>query len=322
MESSRGWSDRSRRRYRRSWSTSTRLFILSLQTPADSYQVIVSFIVTAHATFVLIIFGYLTFSFEDICINGADDKMVECIRRCGRKLYRRTRHILTKNLRRTRTDAIDFSSEDFLVLDRTEQEDSPTRKDRIDRFRDFMLALSDQQLVTGLAMLVAGFGRFRDITIYSTSVVTALAYFSSSVHMGTLDFITTYLRAHRLLNIVRAFSMVCICLSLVCLLALSISDSFWVKRNKTDIFAICAFYHFSSNWARYVVLGRGWSIVSLLFVFTQRLWTLYSKAGPTPQGQHFLVTGALLARKRDRFDYRGEACKNIAKRYVVMRRGL
>jgi len=52
-------------------------------------------------------------------------------------------------------------------------------------FENLILAFSDQQLVTGLAILIAAYCK-GDITIYSFQVASALAWFSSTIHLATL----------------------------------------------------------------------------------------------------------------------------------------
>jgi hypothetical protein len=52
-------------------------------------------------------------------------------------------------------------------------------------FETFILTLSDQQLVTGLAILIAGFLKC-DISIYLFNNVWAFAWFSCTTHLATL----------------------------------------------------------------------------------------------------------------------------------------
>jgi hypothetical protein len=52
-------------------------------------------------------------------------------------------------------------------------------------FEQFILAFSDQQLVTGLAILISA--HFKgDITVYSFQVASALGWFSTTIHLATL----------------------------------------------------------------------------------------------------------------------------------------
>jgi hypothetical protein len=52
-------------------------------------------------------------------------------------------------------------------------------------FEAIILAFSDQQLVTGLALLISIYIK-GDITVYTFQVATSLAWFSSTIHLATL----------------------------------------------------------------------------------------------------------------------------------------
>lgn len=55
-----------------------------------------------------------------------------------------------------------------------------------------VLSLSDQQLLTGLAVLIAGFWTHCSISVYHFALVNDLAWFSASVHLITLDMLQDY----------------------------------------------------------------------------------------------------------------------------------
>lgn len=59
--------------------------------------------------------------------------------------------------------------------------------------RKVVLSLSDQQLLTGLAVLIAGFWTHCTISVYHSALVSDLAWFSASVHCTTLTAIRSYL---------------------------------------------------------------------------------------------------------------------------------
>jgi hypothetical protein len=65
--------------------------------------------------------------------------------------------------------------------------------------RKLILALSDQQIVTGIAILGAGFAGMRDgsITVYHFHLVVYLAWMSSSVHLSALTILRPWLYYHR-----------------------------------------------------------------------------------------------------------------------------
>ena len=78
-----------------------------------------------------------------------------------------------------------------------------------------ILSVSDQQLLTGIAVLIAGFWTHCSISVYHFSLVNDLAFFSSLVHMITLDVLQSYLRAKKTVRNWRVVLMSCTALSLI-----------------------------------------------------------------------------------------------------------
>ncbi len=74
----------------------------------------------------------------------------------------------------------------------------------------FILTLSDQQLVTGLAILVSGIANQSRLTLYEFSVMVGLALFSSTTHLVTLDALRIYLKTHSLIRHVRVVGIVAV----------------------------------------------------------------------------------------------------------------
>lgn len=252
-------------------------------------------------------------------MSRADDKIVECIRRSMRKLVKLIRYSLKlQRAHSTENDNAQPSHSD--TADRPESEDHPARKYRIEAVRDFMLALSDQQLVTGLAMLVAGFGRWTEITVYSANVVVALAYFSTSVHMGTLDFLTTYLRRHGIVKGCRVFAMLCTVILLTFLLLLQLSPNWPFQYKRSNLFLICAFWNFSKGGDVLTVnaISGIYVICFLIWQHWQRITTLYSTSGLLPQGQDHWTKQKLEKHSLQWLDYKTILCKQQARKLIIM----
>lgn len=74
----------------------------------------------------------------------------------------------------------------------------------------FILTLSDQQLVTGLAILVSGTLNKDKLTIYELSMLLSLAWFSTTTHLATLDALQIYLNKHRFIRHIRVCGMLAI----------------------------------------------------------------------------------------------------------------
>lgn len=71
-----------------------------------------------------------------------------------------------------------------------------------------ILAISDQQLVTGLAMLIGAFSQLNcGISFYHWQVATTLAWFASITHLATLPFLQEFLQRHNFLLCLRVMLM-------------------------------------------------------------------------------------------------------------------
>lgn len=82
-----------------------------------------------------------------------------------------------------------------------------TRAKRIEALSRFILSLSDQQLVTGLAILIAALANRCLISFYEFNIVISLAWFSSTTHLATLDVLQEYLVANPVIRNWRVLGM-------------------------------------------------------------------------------------------------------------------
>ena len=110
--------------------------------------------------------GYVTDSLPGVNLNEVDDIVIELLRK-----------ITPLGALPKRQKA--GSSED------EKQRYHEAQKKRQEAFEGFVLALSDQQLITGLALLIAAFSKC-DISINSFTTATALSWFSCTTHLATL----------------------------------------------------------------------------------------------------------------------------------------
>ncbi|GME50740.1 hypothetical protein GTA08_BOTSDO08528 [Neofusicoccum parvum] len=69
---------------------------------------------------------------------------------------------------------------------------SPWRKKAASALEQFVLSLSDQQLVTGTAILLAVFAGPCDVSVISFRTATSMAWFSSTTHLTTLSILQGY----------------------------------------------------------------------------------------------------------------------------------
>ncbi len=78
-----------------------------------------------------------------------------------------------------------------------------------------LLNLSDQQLLTGLAVLIASFVTHCSISVYHFSLAGELAWFSATVHLATLDVLQHHIKHRPFTQHVRAILMICLAILLL-----------------------------------------------------------------------------------------------------------
>ncbi|KAI9369221.1 hypothetical protein BJX61DRAFT_545802 [Aspergillus egyptiacus] len=74
--------------------------------------------------------------------------------------------------------------------------------------RRVVLAMSDQQLVTGIAILIGGYSQLHcALSLYHWQIITTLTWFSTTTHLASLPFLQQYLRKHRYIFYLRVLLM-------------------------------------------------------------------------------------------------------------------
>lgn len=107
-----------------------------------------------------------------------------------------------------------YNEFDNLILKRESRADDGRR---VETFRGFLLAMSDQQLLSGLALVITinlirnGVADLdTEITGYAYNNAVILAYFSCTIHLATLGSLRGYLQKRGFLKHARVVLMVCI----------------------------------------------------------------------------------------------------------------
>ncbi|KAK0112418.1 hypothetical protein ONS96_001661 [Cadophora gregata f. sp. sojae] len=138
--------------------------------------VIIAFIAASLITFISVILGYVTYSIDEEQLNYVDSLVIPHIRWL---------------LHMGAGDTISVA----------------TKKLRTETMTQFILALSDQQLVTGLAILITGYAQRCTISGHHFQLIANLAWFSSTTHLSTLAVLQKYLIRHPVIKHIR---VVCI----------------------------------------------------------------------------------------------------------------
>ena len=103
-----------------------------------------------------------------------------------------------------------------------------------------MLAYSDQQCITGIAILLSGYSQILTMTVYDWQILVDLAWFSSITHLTTLTCLRHYFRQRRALSVLR---IACMTVNAV-ILAVSIGSTGWQMWNV----GIPAWCLFDTSW--------------------------------------------------------------------------
>ncbi|KAK0704390.1 hypothetical protein B0H67DRAFT_591272 [Lasiosphaeris hirsuta] len=116
----------------------------------------------------------------------------------------------------------------FFWREQDEKEEVPMKRKRaeIDAFEGFILSFSDQQLVTGLAILVTLYAKSCHVSVYSFQVATGLAFFSLVLHLSTLAVLRERIAQNVWVRGVRFAAMIIFGVMMLASLVLSQSASF------------------------------------------------------------------------------------------------
>lgn len=118
-----------------------------------------------------------------------------------------------------------------------------------------VLAMSDQQLVTGLAITISGYSQLvYGISFYHWRLITTLAWFSTATHLATLLFLGDYLKTNTYIWYARIFCMTALAVMLaVAIVPTGLSTSRRPPQNEEGsiplgIPARCAFDFIDSDY--------------------------------------------------------------------------
>ncbi|KAL4782807.1 hypothetical protein BJX76DRAFT_358621 [Aspergillus varians] len=216
--------------------------------------VIASFIAAALTAFFTLILGFTTYSIPTELINDVDGIVIRALRTLFASL--RTRLHLPS-------------------ITQTDGEEG--HEDRLRAFQSFMLSVSDQVLVSNMAILIATFVKYADITLYSVNVIIALGCVASTVHLAMMPLLVQSMREHHIIKASRCLSMVAGAIMLVILLLLQASDT-W--RDAAHIYFRCALrdFHINKGYDLIGLLTQFLVIVSIIYGNCEVIWLLFSKS--------------------------------------------
>jgi hypothetical protein len=165
-------------------------------------QVLAAFFASATITIVAVLAAYLSDSLDPVLLSNLDKSVI------------------------SRSNTIWCKLWGPQVGNDADRDDAENRDRRREVFMRFILAMSDQQLVTGLAILISGVSNQYKITNYEFQVILGLAWFSTTTHLATLSALRQFFRARKPLCHIRVFGMIIVLILLIYAFFLTNFDSF------------------------------------------------------------------------------------------------
>jgi hypothetical protein len=195
------------------------------------FQVLYAYLISAILAIVAIVYGYLSDSLPESYLNETDRTVIASFQAC-----------LPSEKNAARIIAVYDRFKSLVLFGRPSKPHRKlTRRQREEVVKRFILTLSDQQLATGLALLIAAVANQCTLTVWEFQLAFSLAWFSSTTHLATLDCLREYFLAHGAVRNWRVSGMVALLLLLMYSLVMSMASV-------DDTIPIqCTFYFFGEK---------------------------------------------------------------------------
>ena len=142
---------------------------------------------------------------------------------------------------------------------------------------------SDQQIVTGLSILAAGYAKRCTINVYHWQVIVYLAWMSSGTHLITLSVLRIYLREKHILRVVRVAGMLILFVMLCIAIVPTGSQTYYsiineeipIEGSACGVPSACFWHHEYWNGWRW---DAGFSLFLLVSNYTSRAAGLFESS--------------------------------------------
>jgi hypothetical protein len=155
---------------------------------------------TAFITFLAVVYGYLSRSLPEKYYNELDSRLLTLFEKFLQHLPRLPRLPRLRIPKWNRNHNREHQEAELATQPPDKDQIQKAKKERdnmkVESLQRFILALSDQQLVTGFAILTAGILKACTISWWEFQIVVNLAWFSSTTHLSTLVVLWEYLQDH------------------------------------------------------------------------------------------------------------------------------
>lgn len=168
-----------------------------------------------------------------------------------------------------------------------------------------VLALSDQQLLTGLAILIAGLCQLCSISVYHFSVVSDLAWFSSSVHFTTLGILEGYFREEKR-RTYRNWRVILMCVMCMLMVATLVMQGHKAWSESWNSPAQCLINDLVGNVSGLPAFWMFFNILLLLYGYTSTILYLYESCSVYVHTWLFENPAKCLYRNIEHYRHRGQ----------------
>lgn len=224
--------------------------------------------------------GYFTESLPDEHLNSLDFAVIDWF----------SASLIGKALSYVRSNFFPLIKKCFFFKPPAHPKKPLTKARREVAFEKFILALSDQQLVTGIAILVAVFANHCRTSIYELNIAISLAWFSCTTHLATLNVLHRYFRKN---VVVRHWRMVGMIGVLVLLIpGLVLIDIYELKAPQIPMQC----YNFLSSDSDDGIgpLASVFVISYLIVAYTSRLYKTFTSDDGSMADPEWLIWNVLL----------------------------
>ena len=159
---------------------------------------ILSFLLATGLTIITMTVAYFTRSLPRELYNKMDNSIIDRVSRTRfgsifdkiASLVRNTLEFITNLFGQRKPSSSPREHKASSIISDVDEEDEERKRSAME---GFMLSLSDQQLFTGMAVVISAFSRHCQISYVSFGIATQLAWCSCITHLVTLASLRTYL---------------------------------------------------------------------------------------------------------------------------------
>lgn len=198
----------------------------------DTFQVLIAFGTTSMITLIAIVIGYFTNAIPSLESEPSAQTTTILHKEENTENHERnfSQNKLDEQLIRVFHKIIKVPRGPDDEKPRGDKKQQAMDKRKRDSFENFILTLSDQQLITGLAILIIGFLRRRLLSSYHFIIITCMAWFSSVTHLSSLTVLEGYFEKYTRLKYARLLAMLTLFIMLfIALLAFYSNHPFQVS---------------------------------------------------------------------------------------------